>query len=317
MPRDGILPKGDIALKLFDLHCDTLTQFEGKPAPFTGHVTPEAGAAFEAWTQVFAIFVHDRLGGQAAALCFDRALAFYESKRAAIEAVCRPILALENAKALAGDLQRLDDIAAKGVKIITLTWNGENELGYGAACDPGAGLKPFGREALERMFSLGILPDVSHLNRAGFWDVINACLDRTQRSDGAQRTLTRPEGASQVVVATHSNCAAVQPHRRNLDDEQLRAVFACGGLVGINLHTDFLGGAGTAEDVARHLWHLCELGGGRHAALGSDFDGSDIHPSLAGLERMAYLREELQRLGFGEALLDGFFWGNGERILLK
>jgi len=280
----------------FDLHCDTLVQFDGKPAPFQGHVTLEAGRAFAAWSQVFAIFIPDHLKGQAATDDFDRKLAYFESRRAEIEAVCRPILALENGSALAGGLRRLEDLAAKGVKIITLTWNGENELGHGAHCEPSLGLKPFGKQALERMFALGILPDVSHLNQAGFWDVMDIAAGRT-------------------VLATHSNCAAVHPHPRNLDDAQLRAVFACGGLVGLNLYTGFLGGAGTAEDLARHLARLCALGGERRAALGSDFDGCDIHPSLAGLEKLPFLHKELQRLGFSEALLENFFWNNAQRVI--
>ena len=282
-------------MRVFDLHCDTLTA----PAPFAGHVKLEEGAAFAAWAQVFAIFVPDALCGQAAVDYLDRTLAFYETRREEIESVCRPILALENGNALAGDLQRLDSLAAKRVKIITLTWNGENELGCGAHCDARAGLKDFGKQAVKRMLDLGIFPDVSHLNQAGFWDVMHLRC-------GSVASL-RP------ILATHSNCAAVHPHCRNLDDDQLRAIFACGGLVGLNLYTEFLGGAGTAEDLARHLAHLYALGGERCVALGSDFDGCEVHPSLAGLGQLEYLDRELERLGFTGAQRAGFFWENAAR----
>jgi len=286
---------------VFDLHCDTLTEALKKGetlAAATGHVSLERGACLEQWGQVFAIFIPDTLQSWAAADYADRALDFYDSQREEIERACTPVLALENGNALMGDLRRLDELDARGVKIITLTWNGANELGYGAHCGPGLGLTDFGKEAVRRMFELGIIPDVSHLNEVGFWDVAK---------------LASAQG--KPFWATHSNCAAIQPHRRNLNDDQLRAIFASGGLVGINLFVDFLGGAGTAQAVARHLAHMIALGGEDHVALGSDFDGCEVHPSLAGIEKLEYLDGELARFGFSAALRKKFFWGNAAKKL--
>ena len=272
-------------MRLFDLHCDTLTL----SVPFSGHVKLEHARSFASWAQVYAIFVPDDCPGPAAR--FDEAYAFYQSNYSAITKACQPILALENAK---GNPHRLDELTVKGVRIISLTWNGENELGYGAHCDPALGLKPLGKDLLRRMRGLGILPDVSHLNRAGFWDVA---------------------AGGGPILATHSNCAAVHPCTRNLGDEQLRAIITSGGLVGLNLYTEFLGGEGTAADFARHLAHIIGLGGENHVALGSDFDGCEIHPSLAGLDKMVCLDSELQRLGFTAAQREKLFWGNAEGFL--
>jgi len=255
----------------------------------TGHVSLERGAALEAWAQAFAVFVPDELQGRAAADYCDRAIDFYHAQYDEITAVCKPVLAIENGNALMGDLQRLDALAAKRVNIITLTWNGENELAYGSACDPRSGLKPFGKQAIARMHELGIWPDVSHLNESGFWEVAE---------------LGRP------LLATHSSCAAVQLHRRNLTDAQLRAVFASGGLVGLCLHDAFLGGAGDAQAVARHLEHMLALGGENCVALGSDFDGCTIHPSLSGIEQLPNLDENLAQLGFDQATREKLFYGN-------
>jgi len=247
---------------------------------------------------VFAVFVPDTLRGQAAAAHAGRALDFYDSQRAQIEAVCTPVLAIENGSALAGELRRLDEFAARGVRILTLTWNGANELGHGVRCDPSLGLTAFGKAAVRRMFELGIIPDVSHLNQAGFWDAVSLALIHNKS-----------------IWATHSNCAAVRPHRRNLSDEQLCAIFSCGGLVGVNLFEDFLGGAGEARDVARHLAYMIALGGEDHVALGSDFDGCDIHPSLAGLEKLEYLDSGLERFGFTQEQREKFFWSNAAKML--
>jgi len=284
-------------MRVFDLHCDTLTECMKKGEPLAragGHISLERGACLERWGQVFAVFVPESLRGEWAAVWANHAIDFFEGQRAQIERACTPVLAIENGGALAGDLGRLDEFAKRGVKIITLTWNGANELGCGAYCGASPGLTDFGKAAVRRMHSLGIVPDVSHLNEAGFWDVA-AC--------------------GKPFWATHSNCAAVHPHCRNLSDEQLRAVFASGGLVGINLYTEFLGGAGTARDVARHLTYMTALGGEDHVALGSDFDGCDVHPSLAGIERLETLNGELEKLGFTQEQREKFFYYNAAKRL--
>jgi len=283
-------------MRIFDLHCDTLTKAHAKQQSlreFSGHVSLEHGKLFEHWAQLWAIFVPDSLQGQAAADYFDRVAAFYHTQLNEISPACTPLLALENGNALAGDLRRLDHMHALGVRAITLTWNGENELGHGCRTGSSQGLKAFGRQAVQRMLELGIQPDVSHLNPTGFWDV--AAFDKP-------------------ILATHSCCAAVQPHQRNLDDEQLRAIFASDGLVGLCLCQDFLGGAGNTQAVVRHLAHMLHLGGENCVALGGDFDGCTVHESLAGLDKLPRLQDELARLGFDEHVLDKFFWHNAERF---
>jgi len=279
-------------MRVFDLHCDTLTRvFElGETLHnATGHVSLERGAILEKWTQVFAVFVPDELQERAAADYCDRVINFYHAQYDKIVAMCRPILAIENGNAFMGDLGRIDELAAKGVRMITITWNGENALAYGCACDPRSSLKPFGRAAIARMFELGVWPDVSHLNKAGFWEVAE---------------MGRP------LLATHASCAAVRPHRRNLSDTQLRAVFESGGLVGLCLHDDFLGGAGASADVARHLAHMINLGGADNIALGSDFDGCTIHPSIAGIEKLPGLDENLAAMGFDATTREKLFYEN-------
>ncbi|MDR0530673.1 MAG: membrane dipeptidase [Oscillospiraceae bacterium] len=280
-------------MKLCDLHCDTLTECRKKGegiARATGHISLERAACLEEWAQVFAVFVPDTLRGRDAANECDRTLDFYDAQREELARHCTPILALENANALNGDLSRLEELARRGVRLVTLTWNGANELGFGARCDPERGLTEFGKLCVRRMWELGMVPDVSHLNEAGFWDVA---------------------GMGGRMVASHSCCAALQPHGRNLSDAQIEAVIAAGGLIGLALYPEFLGGAGAAADAARHLRHIIALGGADRAALGSDFDGCTLHPSLAGIEKMPALDEELAELGFSEEIRRKFFWENG------
>jgi len=303
--------------RLCDLHCDTITacmkKGEGidcaqgqiaseqraseQRAP--GHISLEQASALRAnglreWMQVFAVFVPDSLRGSAAAGYFDRALRFYQAQENEITAHCTPVLALENANALNGDLRRLEELRAQQVRIITLTWNGQNELGYGAHCAPQKGLTPFGKQAVRQMHKLGIIPDVSHLNPAGF--------DEVAELGG-------------VFIASHSNCAAVCPHRRNLSDAQIKTIIAAGGLVGLTLYPEFLGGTNTAEAMARHLRHIISLGGEDHMALGSDFDGCTMY--LSGMRDLPDLERQLAAFGMTPEQLEKFFWRNGANFLKK
>src|SRR5699024_4727970 len=81
------------------------------------------------------------------------------------------LLTVENGSALAGRLDRVAELARDGVRMVTLTWNGENELGSGNVTDHG--LSGFGREAVSELERQGILVDVSHLNDRGFDDLLS------------------------------------------------------------------------------------------------------------------------------------------------
>ena len=101
---------------------------------------------------------------------------------------------------------------------MTLTWNGENELGSGNVTD--RGLTDFGRAAVREMERCGILIDVSHLNDAGLADVF--------------------ETAERPFLATHSNARAICAHKRNLTDVQIKEMVRRGCLIGLNYYGPFL-----------------------------------------------------------------------------
>lgn len=81
------------------------------------------------------------------------------------------ILTVENGAALGGRLERIERLARDGVRMMTLTWNGENELGSGHETD--RGLSSFGKAAVQELERQGILVDVSHLNDQGFEDLLD------------------------------------------------------------------------------------------------------------------------------------------------
>lgn len=191
---------------------------------------------------------------------------------------------------LEGKISRLHEFYEKArIRMIALTWNNENEIGHSAKSASQEGLKPFGLELLKEMDQLGVLADVSHLNEAGFWDVA--------------------EHGALPIVASHSNLKGLCGHRRNLTDDQVRAIIEKKGFIGINFYSCFLreDGAATLDDVLRHIDGIAELGGIDVLGFGSDFDGIDEWPEGLGnpgdfpallelLIRHGYSQEDVEKI---------------------
>jgi membrane dipeptidase len=163
------------------------------------------------------------------------------------------VLALEGAEAIRGELSVLRILHRLGLRMMSLTWNNRTMLADGnEENSTGGRLTSIGVAAVSEMERLGIILDVSHLSDAGFWHV--------------SEIATRP------FVATHSNSRALFDHSRGLTDEQIKAVAASGGVVGINLHPMLLGGDGASiEDALDHLERVLEVAGEDHVGLGPDF----------------------------------------------
>ena len=171
----------------------------------------------------------------------------------------------------------------------TLTIGPKLTGGFGAGGNPDRGLTELGREAVRRMQRLNILPDVSHTSDRSFWDIMDL--------------------AEGPVIASHSNCRALCDVRRNLTDEQLRAIRDTGGVVGVNVSHDFVHKEPrqqTAAMLARHAAHMAEVMGPEHVACGFDFC-EYFGPGYEGCEGMEDCGQaqnfffELERIGFSEA----------------
>lgn len=259
------------------------------------------------WCQCYAIFVPDGLSQKDAMAYyqlhqrnFARQMEALSKKvlpcRTAsdIEAAWRQdkaaaILTVENGSALAGRLDRIETLARDGVRMITLTWNGENELGSGNVTDHG--LSPFGREAIRELERAGIMIDVSHLNDRGFDDLL--------------------EVAEKPFAASHSNARAVCGHRRNLTDEQITEMVRRGCLIGLNFCQDFLGRRPAGlDDLWLHVERFLALGAEHCLSLGSDADGADVPPGLDCPERFAGLYQYFLNRGLSSEAADGILWRN-------
>lgn len=207
------------------------------------------------------------------------------------------ILSLEDAAPCMGSPRHLEALYAAGVRMIGLTWNGRNEIADGVLVGekPG-GLTKIGTLMVEQMQSLGIVVDLSHIAEVGFWDVL--------------------EVSTKPVVCTHSNAKRVHEHVRNLTDDQIKAIAAQGGVVGICFAPQFLGPDSPGIDqVVRHVDHMRELVGVDAIALGSDFDG--IAKTPVGLEDVTCLPDltaALLHRGYAEADLAKILGGNWLRV---
>lgn len=211
-------------------------------------------------------------------------------EKARAEEKIAAVLTVEEGGVCRGDLDNLRTLHRLGVRMLTLTWNHENELGYPNGRT--GGLKPFGYECLAEMERLNMVPDVSHLNEQGFWDVCRA--------------------AKKPFAASHSSARSLCSHRRNLTDEQIKALADRGGVIGVNFYADFLGEspATRTADIVRHIRHIRDVGGLDVAALGSDFDGITCPLEMVDASGMGQLVREMERAGFPQREIDAICWEN-------
>lgn len=204
---------------------------------------------------------------------------------------------IEGAEGIQGSLALLRNYYRLGVRMMGLVWNHRNEVASGVAEEGYAGgLTAFGREVVREMNRLGMVIDLSHITPPGFFDVLDV--------------------SQHPVVFTHGNCRALFDHRRNLTDEQIKALAAHGGVFGISFVRAFMGGdSASLETVAAHIDHVCQLlGSADHVAYGSDFDGAEMVAGLEDVTRLPELTAALLRRGYREEDLAKILGGNYLRV---
>lgn len=209
------------------------------------------------------------------------------------------LLSVEGGEILGESLFMLDIIYDLGVRALGLTWNQRNALGDGVGeLQTNSRLTRLGEATVKRMNEIGMLIDVSHLNEAGFWHVL--------------------EISDKPIVASHSCAASICPHLRNLTNKQLQELGRCGGLVGVNFYPEFLSSTGQASlrDIVAHIQHIAEIAGIEAVGLGSDFDGISETPD--GMEHAGKYRElikELRQAGFSVDEIEKICYRNFMRLL--
>ena len=307
-------------MKYIDFHCDTITEI---------HDHPEKGNLLEnslyidlkklkrggCFIQDFALWV-DREKTTDVWGRYEALLATWKKESALHRDRLQPIhsrgdireaeedgkigalLSIEGGEVVGGSVEKLRQVYKDGVRLMTLTWNYPNEIGWPNGMEgKDRGITPKGWEIIEAMESLHMVVDTSHLNDEGTKEILLRC--------------RRPP------MASHSDARAVTAHRRNLPDDLIRLFGEKGGLIGLNFANHFTGTTEVTklENIVRHALYIRNLAGIETLALGSDFDGIEPKLELKDASETDRLAHALLKSGFHEEEVEKIFWQNGERYL--
>jgi membrane dipeptidase len=251
---------------IVDAHNDLLAELvhrEGEERPFARYWRPELDAG-GVGLQVCPIYAADDADdalrfGLAQAAAYHRLLAENPDVVQILSAAdlerdgFKVMLSVEGVEPLAGDPQLAYAYWGLGARMFSLTWNHRNPFADGLGVEDDLGLSGLGQELVEILSGLGAMLDLSHASPRTFDDVLAA-------APGA------------VVLVSHACCRAVYDTPRNLSDDQLRAIAARGGVVGMMaLPLTVDPDEPTIERFIDHFDHAVDVMGIAHVGLGGDF----------------------------------------------
>jgi len=175
---------------------------------------------------------------------------------------------VEGGHMIEDDLRKLEALYKRGARYLTLTHNIAPSWATSAADEttkpdmPHKGLTDFGRQVVQRMNQLGMIIDVSHAGDQTFWDVI--------------KLSTKP------IIASHSSVYSLVPHRRNLKDEQIKAIAKNGGVIQINFSPGFIDSSFKNKEIAFLKKHAVENDSLLKSGLGEFYTMDYLYNKYAG-----------------------------------
>ncbi len=304
-------------MRYFDLHCDTIYESLVRACDISNpdlHITPKKSHYLSPYVQCFAICVPEELSGENATNMFKSAYkrlleqckkfditvikSFSDLKQVTENRGKGAVFTVENASVLGGKIENFELFKEFGVKIVTLTWNGRNELGDGVMVSHSNGITPFGLKVIKELECNNIVIDVSHASDRLFYDVVS--------------NTTKP------IIATHSNSRFITDNKRNLTDEQFEIIRKRNGLVGINLHKFFINNKSdeaSMYDILKHTDHFLSMDGEDVLAFGADFDGCELPDDIKGIDSIARIYELFLKHNYSEKLIDKIFFENAYKFL--
>ncbi|MHC4641476.1 MAG: dipeptidase [Planctomycetota bacterium] len=250
------------------------------------------------------------------------------------------MIGIENGFAIGKDLSLIDKFYGLGVRYITLSHNGHNDICD--SCNPREklgdkktehnGLSKFGEKVVAKMNRLGIMVDVSHISVESFYDVIKV--------------------SKAPVIASHSGCRGLAEHSRNLYDKQLKALAKNRGVIQIVAYSGFLKldsperrkaikslgeegddktkdigwfyeqmkvigeqyPPGNLADFVDHIDHAVKVAGIDHVGIGSDFDGGGGIPGFNDHSEALNVTIELVKRGYSQEDISKIWGANLLRV---
>ena len=258
------------------------------------------------------------------------------------------LIGVEGGHMIENDMSKLDSLAKRGMRYLTLTWNNSTEWATSAMDEtmhadslPRKGLTDFGKQVVKRLNELGVIVDLSHVGEQTFYDAI--------------ATTSRP------VILSHSSVWNICRVFRNVKDDQIRAVAKNGGVICVNFYTGFIDSnfarrmdqlektkgkhirdsLGTLYDAAKmndiwnklfarelepyrpsytaivdHIEYIIRLVGDDYVGIGSDFDGVSSVPSgMDDVTKYPLITRELKRRGYSNQTIKKVLGGNVLRVM--
>lgn len=253
-----------------DTHNDVLSTVSMKGMDFGANLKGKAHSDVARFkeggvdVQVFSIFCDERYGKGTAFAYANREIdsleAVVKRNTGQLEMVRSPaaldnavkhkkmacMIGVEGGHMIEDRLDYLDSLYNRGTRYMTLTWNNSTSWASSAKDEeentvPNGGKKgltEYGKKIVQRMNELGMLVDLSHVGEQTFWDVM--------------AVTTRP------VLVSHSSVYALCPGRRNLKDEQIKAVGKNGGVIHVNFYSGFIDSSYNRRKAAFHARHKTE-----------------------------------------------------------
>ena len=362
-------------MKIVDMHCDTLDrllslQEAGKPESLRqngGHLDLQRMQRSGYLLQNFAMFVMLKSGQDP----WERVCSLYECYKYELERnrdILAPVLSfgdiaknqaagkmsalltVEEGAVCKGEIEKLRKLHEMGVRMMTLTWNFENEIGHPnfipqykvEMMDARKAWKESVEKGQEKSQEASGVESVHRVVQEAFnryFHTPNTSAGLTERGrefvaemealgmipDVSHLSDAGFEDVLSVTkkpfVASHSNAREVSPAVRNITDSMIRKLAERGGCMGLNYCADFLEekpfgihNPGTISAIVRHAKHIVNVGGIEVLGLGSDFDGIDTHEELPGVQSMELLWNALRQGGFSESDVEKIFSGNVLRV---
>ena len=180
-------------MRLFDLHCDTLTEIYSKKENIlsnTCNVSLDLTEGFDSYIQVLAVWSSPKLTDDELYSRFFDTIDHFKSASFPLPKNFGYIFALEGGNLIGNDVSRINTLYESGVRIFTPVWSDVTQIG--GAFNTDVGLTELGKAAVKRCFELGIIPDVSHSSDKSFFDIFELS-----------------QGYGKPFIASHSNSRTV------------------------------------------------------------------------------------------------------------
>ncbi len=234
---------------------------------------------------------------------FGLVLEYKDIERFNKEGKIAVIIGVEGIKYLSSK-DELIKLYKQGLRHLSLTWNEANDYGCGILGGD-SGLSDKGKEILDIAKDLGMIIDLAHANESTFFDVINY--------------------VKQPIIVSHANIRNICFHPRNLTDEQLLAIKATNGVIGLTNVANFIAKERedhTVKNLAKHIDYAIKLLGVDHVGLGFDicyYLGERFNNTLVkdfeDISKTKNLIKELKSLGYNEEDLDKIKYKNFLRVV--